>query len=71
MRLQKLLDIERLGFIRESTISDRYCADCRYNRFFAKALPDGDFRYFSKAKACFSSEKATYVFTTHGAYFDV
>jgi hypothetical protein len=40
-------------------------------RFLAKARPDADFRYFSKAKACFSSEKATYVLSAHGAYFDV
>lgn len=28
-------------------------------RFFAKALPDGDLRYFSNAMACYSSENAT------------
>jgi hypothetical protein len=27
-------------------------------RFLAKALPEWDFRYFSKAVACFSSLKA-------------
>jgi hypothetical protein len=39
--------------------------------FLAKARPDADFRYFSKARACFSSDKATYVLSVHGAYFDV
>src|SRR6516164_4909314 len=38
-------------------------------RFLARALPDGDLRYFSNAN-CFSLEKAMYVLTVHGAYFD-
>jgi hypothetical protein len=29
------------------------------SRFSAKALPEGDLRYFSNAKACFSSANAT------------
>ena len=40
-------------------------------RFIAKALPDADLRYFSKANAWASSENATYVLTVQGAYFDV
>jgi hypothetical protein len=28
-------------------------------RFFAKALPEPDFKYFSNSKACFSSLTAT------------
>jgi hypothetical protein len=31
----------------------------RHSRFLAKARPEEDFRYFSNAKACFSSENAT------------
>jgi hypothetical protein len=42
-----------------------------YSRFLAKARPDGDFKYFSKAKALSSSENAIYVFNRHGLYFEV
>jgi len=41
------------------------------SRFFAKALPEADLRYFSNANACFSLEKAIYVLSVHGAYFEV
>ena len=41
------------------------------SRFFEKALPDGDLRYFSNANACFSSENARYVLRAQGANLEV
>lgn len=41
-----------------------------YNRFFAKARPEADFKYCSNATACFSSLNAMYVFTCQvGAHY--
>ncbi len=40
-------------------------------RFLAKAVPDGDLRYLSKATAFSSSSNATQVLIAHGTYFDV
>jgi len=41
------------------------------SRFFAKALPEGLFKYFSKSSALWRSVKAIAVLTRHGLYFDV
>jgi hypothetical protein len=37
----------------------------------AKARPEADFKYLSKAIACFSSLNAMYVLIRHGPYFEV
>jgi hypothetical protein len=39
--------------------------------FFASALPEADFRYFSNSNACFSSEIARYVLSRQGEYLEV
>jgi hypothetical protein len=41
------------------------------SRFFAKALPEWDFRYFSNPKALYLSGKAEYQTNSHGINFDV
>ncbi len=41
------------------------------SRFFAKARPDGLFRYVSKSKAIFLSVNAMAVFMRQGLYFEV
>jgi len=41
------------------------------SRFFAKARPEGVFRYASKSNALFRSVKTMAVFIRHGLYFEV
>ena len=42
-----------------------------YNRIWAKALPEADFKHRSNAKACFRSVKAIAVLMRYGVYVAV